>query len=219
MKLKVDVNTYMEILSKVMRHFKTLLKYLNDQVHTAKDPTVIEHTNRQIKAINSLKTSVKMSIKSSNKLTYFRNSSSKESMETFFSGLSASDSNCEGRSSMASGKQPIMERPTLHEIQINNIDAQIGRPSLKRKKIEIIQDDGYTSTMTNINQKTMAQTDAEREGDDDKEEKQFKSLKMLTRSKSPVADKKENLPAMDHLTVPQLRRRSAKAQEKTAIVT
>jgi len=34
------------MLTKVMRHFKTLLKYLNDQVYTTKDPTVIEHTSR-----------------------------------------------------------------------------------------------------------------------------------------------------------------------------
>ena len=44
--LKGDVKEYMEMLTKVMRHFKTLLKYLNDQVYTTKDPTVIEHTSR-----------------------------------------------------------------------------------------------------------------------------------------------------------------------------
>jgi len=65
--LKGDVKEYMDMLTKVMRHFKTLLKYLNDQVYTTKDPTVIEHTSRQIKAINALKTDVKQSMKSTNK--------------------------------------------------------------------------------------------------------------------------------------------------------
>ena len=45
----------------------------------------------------------------------------------------------------------------------------MGRPSLKRKKIEIVQEDGYISAVTNANQKTMMQTDAEKEADDDKQ--------------------------------------------------
>ena len=95
------------MLTKVMRHFKTLLKYLNDQVYTTKDPTVIEHTSRQIKAINALKTDVKQSMKSTNK----RNQN--KSMETIFS-LSATEGNSEGRSSLASTKPA--QRPIMHEI-------------------------------------------------------------------------------------------------------
>jgi len=88
-----------------------------------------------------------------------------KSMETIFS-LSATEGNSEGRSSLASTKPA--QRPIMHEIQITDVEAQMGRPSLKRKKIEIVQEDGYISTFTNANQKTMMQTDAEKEADDDK---------------------------------------------------
>ena len=89
----------MDILTQVMKHFKTLLKSLHDAVQSAKDPTVIEHTNRQIRAINTLKAEVRRSMKLSNK----RNSKSCGSIELVFSGLSASE--FEGRSSINSGKQ------------------------------------------------------------------------------------------------------------------
>jgi len=134
-------------------------------------------------------------------------------METIFS-LSATEGNSEGRSSLASAKP--QQRPIMHEIQITDVEAHMGRPSLKRKKIEIVQEDGYISTVTNANQKTMMQTDAEKEADDDKQATIPK--KMQTRSKSPV-ERKENEPAVDHLMVPQLRKRSNKASEKTTQLT
>ena len=44
--LKSDIQTYMQILKQVLKHLKTLLKYLHDQVQTTQDPNVIESTNR-----------------------------------------------------------------------------------------------------------------------------------------------------------------------------
>lgn len=95
--LKGDIRTYMDILTEVMKHFKTLLKQLHDQVSSAKDPTVIEHTNRQIRAINSLKQEVRRSIRTSSK----RASRDRGCLD-LYGGLSASE--VEGRGSIMSNR-------------------------------------------------------------------------------------------------------------------
>ena len=62
--LKTDIKTYMTMLQQVLKHLKTLQKYIHGQVQTTKDPTVIEQTNRQIRSIEKLSNEVKSSMKS-----------------------------------------------------------------------------------------------------------------------------------------------------------
>lgn len=82
--LKSDIQSYMQILKQVVKHMKTLLKYLHDQVQTTKDPTVIEQTNRQIRSIEKLNNEVKHSMKTQIKRA------PKDCQDAFFS-MSASD--------------------------------------------------------------------------------------------------------------------------------
>ena len=100
--LKGDIHTYMDILTEVMKHFKTLLKTLHDQVSGAKDPTVIEHTNRQIRAINSLKQEVRRSIRASSK-----RASRERGCLDLYAGFSASE--VEGRGSILSSRGQFQE--------------------------------------------------------------------------------------------------------------
>lgn len=64
-KLEAEMKRYIGLLDQVQKHMKTLLKYLHEQVSTTKDPNVIEHTNRQIRSIENLKSDVKRTMKAS----------------------------------------------------------------------------------------------------------------------------------------------------------
>ena len=55
------------MLKQVLKHLKTLRKYLHDQVTTTQDPNVIESTNRQIRSIEKLENEVKSSMKAQQK--------------------------------------------------------------------------------------------------------------------------------------------------------
>ena len=49
--LQQDLERFLDIMSQVDRHLKTLIKYLRNVVETCKDPLIIEHTQKQIKNI------------------------------------------------------------------------------------------------------------------------------------------------------------------------
>lgn len=68
------------MLQQVLKHLKTLVKYLSEQRQKTSDPTVIEQVNRQIKSIEKLRQEVKLSMRASKK------SAQRESanLETFF---------------------------------------------------------------------------------------------------------------------------------------
>lgn len=93
--MKSDIKTYMAMLQQIVKHLKTLLKYLHDQVNTTKDPTVIEQTNRQIRAIEKLSSEVRTSMKHHSKRM------PRDSIETFFL-MSASEVEINNRLSVDS---------------------------------------------------------------------------------------------------------------------
>ena len=106
--LKSDIRTYMDMLSQVLKHFKTLLKYLHGQVQTTKDPTVIEQTNRQIRQIEKLKIDVKMSMRIQTK----RLPKNRETLENMVC-LSASEENFEVPNNNSHGGRLSIESATF----------------------------------------------------------------------------------------------------------
>lgn len=178
--LKSDIQTYMQILKQVLKHLKTLLKYLHDQVQTTRDPTVIEQTNRQIRSIEKLSSEVKTSMKAQIKRA------PKDCQDTFFL-MSASDICDSGEVTQRmsiSKRQRTSERLTLmaRESMHGNMaerspplkeSSTSGQPmAAKRIKLAVAsearnlntsQESGFVSAsgvsvMTNQNMKTMVQT-------------------------------------------------------------
>ena len=112
----------MQMLQQVLKHFKTLLKYLHDQVKTTKDPTVIEQTNRQIRSIEKLSNEVKTSMKSQMKRA------PKDQQESFFT-LSASESVGEGGQQRLSADSGV-PRPSIAAGRKNKKLALVARESM-----------------------------------------------------------------------------------------
>lgn len=60
--IQSDLEKYLDILSQVDRHLKTLIKFLKNVVEQSNDPQIIEHTQRQIKGIENVHKDIKKAI-------------------------------------------------------------------------------------------------------------------------------------------------------------
>ena len=60
--IQTDLEKYLDILSQVDRHLKTLIKFLKNVVDQSSDPQIIEHTQRQIKGIENVHKDIKKAI-------------------------------------------------------------------------------------------------------------------------------------------------------------
>lgn len=60
--LQADLEKFLDIMSQVDRHLKTLIKYLRGVVESTKDPVTIEHTQKQIKNIEKIHKDIKKTI-------------------------------------------------------------------------------------------------------------------------------------------------------------
>jgi len=57
-----ELEKYLDMLSQVDRHLKTLIKFLKNVVDKSNDPQIIEHTQRQIKGIDNVHKDIKKAI-------------------------------------------------------------------------------------------------------------------------------------------------------------
>ena len=60
--LQNDLERFLDIMSQVDKHLKTLIKYLRNVVDTSRDPLIIEHTQKQIKNIERIHKDIKKTI-------------------------------------------------------------------------------------------------------------------------------------------------------------
>jgi len=60
--IQTDLEKYLDILSQVDRHLKTLIKFLKNVVDQSSDPQIIEHTQRQIKGIENVHKDIKKAV-------------------------------------------------------------------------------------------------------------------------------------------------------------
>jgi len=60
--LQGDLERFLDIISQVDKHLKTLMKYLKNVVDQSMDPVIIEHTQRQITNIDKVHKDIKKTI-------------------------------------------------------------------------------------------------------------------------------------------------------------
>lgn len=162
--LKSDIKTYMTMLQQVVKHLKTLLKYLHDQVNTTKDPTVIEQTNRQIRAIEKLSTEVRTSMKHQSKRM------PRDSIETFFmmsaseveisnNRLSADSSSHLSLKTTKRQKMAMVARDSLQVTQIDTAKKLKSSANTSSQAVDISVESALIGTSKTMVQTTDAEVD------------------------------------------------------------
>jgi len=156
--LQHDLEKFLDIMSQVDKHLKTLMKQLKTVVTTSQDPVIIEHTQKQIKNIEKIHKDIKKTINNKDSHQDARNC-----VDSMFDHPSESNYNIDEHQSMAlsilrgerlatNPSQTVSERQSL-EAAIKNITEKIStspcvKKGSKRQKTTDVEVFGVNTTMT-----------------------------------------------------------------------